>query len=105
MPLAYGGIHLTAWGYAFPSVAESLCWKATCLIIMVCISLAGLVIKFNVPNSNLFKYLYWVALSFLWILFLSAKMTFLLESFISLRHIIPIGAYAAVPWVQNFTHV
>lgn len=45
LPFAYGGIHLTAWGYAFPSVADSLCWKASCLIITVCISLAGLVIK------------------------------------------------------------
>lgn len=37
--------------------------------------------------SNLFKYLYRIALSFLWILFLSVKLCLLLESFISLRHV------------------
>lgn len=36
LPIAYGSIHLTAWGYALPSLAESLCWNAAGSIIMAC---------------------------------------------------------------------
>lgn len=54
LPAAYAGIHLTAWGYSFPSLAESLCWKATCLIIIACCSLI-LLIQILAHFPKLFK--------------------------------------------------
>lgn len=34
----------------------------------------------------------------------ASRLYLVTESFLSLRHV-PIGAYAAVPWVQNIPHV
>lgn len=33
LPIIYGGIHLTAWNFEFPTNIERLLWKISCLII------------------------------------------------------------------------
>lgn len=93
LPAAYGGIHLAAWGFEFPSPVESLIWKISCVIIMSYFfinSTIGILVMFF-PFLTL-------------ILCAAARIFLVLESFLSLRHV-PIGVYAAVPWVQNIPHI
>ncbi|MCJ1271471.1 hypothetical protein MMC22_011372 [Lobaria immixta] len=85
LPVAYGGIHLVAWGFEFPSPAESLLWKISCFLIMG----FGLLLLYP-PLAS--------------ILIPAARIFLVLESFLSLRYV-PIGVYAAVPWVQNIPHI
>ena len=114
---AYGGIHLTAWNFEFPSRIESIIWRIACFIIMGSsfAMLAAPIVEKSRDTIKRFE----GALSFsaffekitnygfFWPLFLcyaAARFYLVVESFISLRHV-PIGVYAAVPWVQNIPHV
>lgn len=97
LPIAYGGIHLAAWGFEFPSPAESLLWKISCLIIM---GLLAMVVLMHWISSMELRHFAYIML----ILYVAARIFIVVESFISLRHV-PIGVYAAVPWVQNIPHI
>ena len=128
---AYGGIHLSAWNFGFPSRVESVIWRTACFIIMGS-SFALLTIpswealddyfdRFD-PRSihrkkrralkllgfNFMKALINTAAfgfgGLLLLCYAASRIYLVVESFISLRHV-PIGVYAAVPWVQNIPHV
>lgn len=117
LPVVYGGIHLAAWGFEFPSPAESLLWKIACLVIMSYFFLwlstyhlfawiTDLMSSPTVPPlmESLAE---WVTLGFatiFMIIFAAARIFIVLESFLSLRRV-PIGVYATVPWVQNIPHI
>lgn len=110
LPVVYGGIHLAAWGFEFPSPVESLLWKINCLIIMSSFFFSvgfmmgsKIVIScwYCLSRPGIYVYLaVWVYLG----LYACARIFLVLESFLSLRHV-PIGVYAAVPWVQNIPHI
>ena len=118
---AYGGIHLSAWNFEFPSRVESFIWKVACLIIMFS-SLALLVVRICVAwleDTRLHQFLrawkidkvfelptyFAIVFSGLYILcYATARLYLVMESVTSVRHV-PIGVYAAVPWVQNIPHV
>lgn len=115
---AYGGIHLTAWNFEFPSRIESIIWRIACFIIIGSsfallappswnnipwpyVYGSGRAYKFATSSHEI------VGNVFFWLLLLcyaAARLYLVVESFISLRHV-PIGVYAAVPWVQNIPHV
>ncbi|KAI9739319.1 MAG: hypothetical protein M1834_007532 [Cirrosporium novae-zelandiae] len=87
----YGGVHLTAWTFDFPS---SVIFQAIGIYIFS-------------PSSgffiNVFKYncyLGYLVLPF-YILF---RLFLVIESFVSLRHV-PIGVYAGIPWVNYIPHI
>lgn len=102
LPIVYGGIHLAAWGFEFPSPVESVLWKISCLFIMstvIPVILVGALIEYLRPNFI------WVSAFVLYSgVYAVARIFLVLESFLSLRHV-PIGVYAAVPWVQNIPHI
>ena len=118
---AYGGIHLSAWNFEFPSRVESVIWRTACFIIMgssfalqAIRSWMGLV-AYNMDQCNYCDIfgMVWMTFSIvvgygsagLFLLcYVAARIYLVVESFISLRHV-PIGVYAAVPWVQNIPHV
>ena len=132
---AYGGIHLSAWNFEFPSRAESVIWRTACFIIMgssfallsvpLCTTLQGKIDRypyvFRPSKFQLFlrgegtegiwnllsdiSGIMFIVLAVLLLLCYAASRIYLVvESFISLRHV-PIGVYAAVPWVENIPHV
>ena len=45
LPAFYGGIHLTAWNFCFPSKTEQLLWRISCFNIMGLIPITWLVLK------------------------------------------------------------
>ena len=111
---AYGGIHLSAWNLEFPTRVESMIWRTACFIIIggffLMLALPSLLSIISTLSSG--RRAWWilaqiVIYGFILLLFLcyaAARLYLVVESFISLRHV-PIGVYAAVPWVQNIPHV
>lgn len=113
LPVAYGGIHLAAWGFEFPSPAESLLWKIACLIIMsalfILAALSSIILwipNLNVPYrvKNIVHRMSIAVFLIGFSIYALARIFIVVESFLSLRHV-PIGVYAAVPWVQNIPHI
>lgn len=128
LPLVYGGIHLATWDFHFASKTEHLLWKIACFDIMGTIPFGVLCFLgfrrlFSLSNDRyfndvllndrysndegldkLYQPLLWAFYSPLATLYALARLYIVVESFISLRHV-PIGSYAAVPWVQDIPHV
>ena len=130
---AYGGIHLSAWNFEFPSPVEFVVWRTACFIIMGS-SFALLTIPswealydyfdrfYDCPRPTDWKkrralklmgFIFIKALTktagygfggLLLLCYAASRIYLVVESFISLRHV-AIGVYAAVPWVQNIPHV
>ena len=119
LSLVYGCIHLATWNFAFASKTEHLLWKIACIDIMatvptivLCIRglfylryyLASLSRSFRRSKADLHRYLDYIVFCALSVPYALSRIYIVVESFISLRHV-PIGVYAAVPWVQAIPHV
>ena len=119
---AYGGIHLSAWNFEFPSRVESIIWRTACFIIIGS-SFALLAVPswqkldmYSMDSYQSFRSRYWVSkealtrtagYGFAGLLLLcygASRLYLVVESFVSLRQV-PVGVYAAVPWVENIPHV
>lgn len=128
--MAYGGVHTIAWDFPFPTRKECILWRISCLNLTA----PGLFLAFySVIVSPINAWLSrrsvnteskWAYLAMgLWVhktlelfvvaglvLFLFSvpsyafsRLFVVLESFLSVRHL-PIGVYAAVPWVNAIPH-
>ena len=115
LPLVYGGIHLTTWNFHFASQIEHSLWKIACIDIMGTIPL-GLtffsILRYRIRRRQristtmniLITTVSLTLLSPLFIFYALSRIYIVVESFISLRHV-PIGVYAAIPWVQDIPHI
>ena len=122
---AYGGIHLSTWNFEFPSRIESIIWRTACFIIMGSFfpvlampSLFSIIYEIDDIDPSLpsrvgrvervwqilSQSIVYGFMSMLFFCYVASRSYLVVESFISLRHV-PIGVYAAVPWVQNIPHV
>ena len=131
LSLLYGGIHLATWNFAFASKTEHLLWKVACIDIMVTAPLEVLSWGFGRLSysamasearhsagkmdivKQVFLSLYWFPYFLfsiilgpyvLFVPYVLSRIYIVVESFISLR-LVPIGVYAAVPWVQAIPHI
>ena len=113
LPLVYGGVHLTTWNFGFSSKIEHLLWKIACIDIMGTIPF-GLILDQCLYHlfirsakgsltASLTTTLSWVLFIPLFLFYALSRIYIVVESFISLRHV-PIGVYAAIPWVQDMPH-
>ena len=114
---AYGGIHLSIWGYEFPTEKERWLWRVASLNVtafgwffVICWLLShsfdsienGMVCDILPEATFLWPLFIMLCLA---ILFCAASRVFIVvESFISLRTV-PIGVYAAIPWAQYIPHI
>ena len=73
------------------------------LIFYACLSQIWLIIRKRTIKSILLT-ISWIFLTPLLILYALSRIYIVVESFISLRHV-PIGVYAAIPWVQDIPHI
>ena len=115
LPLIYGGVHLTAWDFEFPSPAEGYLWKICSICIM---SLAPVTFLTLAPVQFISAMMRrsgehpadrgrWVSIGITLgslILFTFSRVYLVIESFISLRDL-PLGAFAATPWLQAIPHI
>ena len=128
---AYGGIHLSAWNFEFPSRVKAVIWRTACFIIVgssfaipVVPSWSSLYGYFVDPYQDprqdpeqdwktprgsklmgpLIKTVGFGLAGLLLLCYAASRLYLVVESFLSLRQV-PIGVYAAVPWVENIPHV
>ena len=116
LPTVYGGIHLAAWNFDFATNVEYLLWKVAAIIIMGGFCAVAVLSNLNhyywllhhrLPHwirINIIGNLYCILFVLLVIFYFLSRTYLVVESFISLRHV-PIGAYAAVPWVEAIPHI
>jgi hypothetical protein len=111
LPALYSGVHLSAWGFEFPSPVEGFLWKLSCFDIAITFVPAALVefvlTKYHDPaeTSGLLGNLFGMSLALLLgIAYSLSRLYIVIEAFISLRHV-PIGVYSTVAWSQSIPHV
>lgn len=121
LPGIYGGVHLSALHFEFPTKVESLLWKLSCICIMTNLPLLGLIELFHSELkirswSNILSWwkpsrLSFPALEILqmavaciaWSIYVCARLFIVTESFISLRKM-PVGVYWIPAWLQMLPH-
>ena len=120
LSLIYGGIHLATWNFTFASKAEHLLWKTACIDIMttfpvgiLCIPVLDALmdperLRPNNRKNEIVDLSYSILTGIIFyalsVPYALSRIYIVAESFIGLRHV-PIGVYAAVPWVQGIPHV
>ncbi|KAK3986510.1 hypothetical protein QBC44DRAFT_402415 [Cladorrhinum sp. PSN332] len=114
LPILYGGIHLSAWNFEFPTATEALAWKVACIIIAsalpvvsVVFLLGRLVADTAFGENALVVLCTWILLISMTLLLLcvtAARVFIVVEAFISLRSV-PIGVYWTPSWIQMIPHV
>lgn len=109
LPLIYGGIHLTAWKYAFPSTIEHALWKTSGIGIITAppvafIPILAMQYAFAKPQDSYLMLVHMLVCTVIFVFYVGFRAFIVLEAFLSLRHS-PLGVYAAIPWVQNFPHI
>ena len=133
LPTVYGAIHLVAWNFEFATNMEGVFWKITALTILggfnASVVLAGCRYYFfrllSCPClateaeeakgyaeelrrfGLLCHFIDGISLATAFpcvIIYALSRIYLVVESFVSLRHV-PIGAYAAVPWIEDIPHI
>jgi hypothetical protein len=103
LPGMYGGVHLTAWSWSFPTLLEGLMWKISCLLIAsgfpVALMIWGILHVMRMRSEGVL----WCLALLGVIIYLSARLYIIVESFLSLRHV-PVGVYVSLEWVDLFPH-
>ncbi len=105
IPLAYGGVHLSAWNFEFPTAVESLLWKISGIVMAGTMPRLGLMIGLDdrVSSSCLRHILASLCWSIMFV-FLACRIYIVVEAFLSLRAV-PIGVYWTAAWIQVIPHV
>ncbi|KAK4224112.1 hypothetical protein QBC38DRAFT_26630 [Podospora fimiseda] len=119
LPIIYGGIHLSAWNFEFPTTWEGQMWRISCMVIVftplavftitrATLGTADLDVWENSPYMMVFA---WILTRFLTLLLLLSQLFVLVvrvfivfEAFYSLRSV-PIGVYWTPSWIQMIPHI
>lgn len=129
MSIGYGGIQAAAWNFEFPTEIESYVWKVCSFVVLAGSIPYSFLLYFAAPvftsygpsgfgldslrnwrkmldkeSSNCFISTLLVFSLISVPFFCCARVTLLLESFISLRHV-PEGAYVTLRWTDYFPHL
>lgn len=119
LPIAYGGIHLSAWNFNFPSRIEKFLWMIACFDIMGAVFVGFifmLVLHVTTHMGDEYDHMFWKTLaSFISVLYgivglpfvavyVISRIYIVVEAFASLRAV-PIGIYLMPSWVQMIPHV
>lgn len=106
----YGGIHLSAWNWTFPSELERNIWIISCLyiagalVVYFVLSVVDRILGIDPSNTGWMPWLltmvaYWLTL----ITYMTARGFIVFESFWSIRNA-PKGVYTSPAWVETFPH-
>ena len=102
--VCFGAIHCISWGFSFPTHAELLIWRVSCVAITavpIYISLGSFLGLLLLDIGN--AVLYFVPISGV-LLYILARVITLVLAFTSLRNLPP-GAYETVHWTTFIPHV
>jgi hypothetical protein len=123
LPAVYGGVHLSAWKFEFPTPVEHLLWKIMCFIIIGAVpamvgTLLILALMFlcadgvgklmgltsgTLTGDDLAELCYKIVGIIVLVAYGCARLYIVAESFLSLRKV-PIGVYYTPPWLQMIPH-
>ncbi|KAF5004994.1 hypothetical protein FDECE_8519 [Fusarium decemcellulare] len=105
----YGGVHLTAWNWIFPTLIEEWLWKGSCLYIAGLLPIYFVLgpLLATIASSAVKNGITWLLINTLFFsalaLYLACRGYIIVESFVSLRHV-PVGVFASPTWVQMIPH-
>ena len=103
LPLAYGGVHLSAWNFEFPTAIESLLWKLSAIIIAISFPTWLTITAFLETLTRWHKFNdYLFVLSA--VVSMVCRVYIVIEAYVSLRAV-PIGVYWTPAWIQMIPHV
>jgi hypothetical protein len=97
----FGAIHLLAWNYAFPSVAEKWLWRICSLLIITvpCIFITMIQLPDSVVDRNPGSPAFTINV----FIFVLARLYLLVEAFLVFRSV-PSSVYEPVDWSAYFIH-
>ncbi|GAB1318527.1 hypothetical protein MFIFM68171_08737 [Madurella fahalii] len=120
LPILYGGIHLSAWNFEFPSTVEEVMWKTASVaiasaiplllaLIFVVASCSTMMGQLPEPWGGRAEDLIDDTLVFMWLVplplvYMVSRIFIVIEAFISLRRV-PIGVYWTPAWIQMIPHI
>ncbi|KIJ63525.1 hypothetical protein HYDPIDRAFT_133946 [Hydnomerulius pinastri MD-312] len=107
----FGGIHMVAWSYAFPSSTETFIWRFSATTIVAIPFFLALMLMMGVVTSTnenfmlgcltFFMYAFCLPVCFLYI---TARLLLLITSFTTLQSLPP-EAYQTVQWTLFIPHI
>ncbi|KAF1985365.1 hypothetical protein K402DRAFT_464374 [Aulographum hederae CBS 113979] len=101
----FGGIHCTAWNFAFNSAAERWLWRISSVILCSVIPVLSMAMK---ATEQIMGMVHWFIV--VWIggpvlvLYVAARLYLLVECFVGLRSL-PSECYSTVVWTSFISHV
>lgn len=114
LPVAYGGVHLSAWNFEFASHIEEVLWKISC----VCVAAIFpaylvferflLIMDFYLGSDTeevplpLYHTKVGIA-GVVVVIYVASRVFIITEAFVSLRHV-PVGVYISPSWIQAIPH-
>ncbi|KAK0201406.1 hypothetical protein DFS33DRAFT_1489334 [Desarmillaria ectypa] len=101
----FGGIHCIAWSFAFASVAERVLWRISSLVVATIPVVLAMQLAFIriLPAQKIVRAIQ-AATPLLILLYLLARMSLLVEAFLSLRFLQP-GVLEEVNWTRFIPHL
>jgi hypothetical protein len=101
--IVFGGIHCAAWRFQFPSPIERLLWRVSAISVTGGPFLMGLLALIRVYSSGWRETLSSISLILVLILYIFARLTLLVLSFMTLRSL-PSGAFRTANWTRFIPH-
>ncbi|KAI0069304.1 hypothetical protein BV25DRAFT_1818295 [Artomyces pyxidatus] len=101
--MVFGGVHCTAWDYAFPSAVERMIWRVSSVAIVVLPALLILGLVFWNKMSDTGRDVVVCIMAFSGLAYVGARVLLLALSFTTLRSL-PYEAYEAVQWTLLIPH-
>ena len=103
--VCFGAIHCIAWGFSFPTHAELLIWRVSCVAIAVAPIYIPLMIGFAANiRGDIIGVIFSISIFPAFILYILGRVFTLALAFTSLRDLPP-GAFDTVHWTTFIPHV
>ena len=114
MPLVgvvFGGIHCVGWFFNFPSSDEATLWRVSSTVLTgiafllpILFPFVGFLLTILSSHRERLGDIAITVLSMILLLYVVSRLLFLVEAFISLRHLTP-GMLALVKWTSFIPHI
>jgi len=107
--IAFGAMHCIAWSYTFPSRAEFVLWRTSCIAMMAVpfLTTVACALIATKHSGELLKYIFLACIACLApfsLLYIAARITTIVMAFTTLRSL-PSEAFTVVDWTTFIPHI